>query len=614
MNFQIHDKDGPARTGLLSMEKKGVTTPGILFLHTSRHRAPSFAEILLTNTSVTLKKPSLRIGGSIFSSEKAGRKKTFSISKFLVYPKDVSEALHRSSIKTNSKTMDCYIIPGKTEMIPEAVRKNNATIFIVANAVQLSTQQTSFVEFVTQLREHVGYEKLIYAPCIGDPASIALLAYMGVDLVDSFSAIMAARNEVLLFPTGSFHKNELRELPCTCPACINHATGSDMGYDEILTHNYHALSAEMKQVRNAILTGSLRELVETRVRARPSLTAMLRIMDLNHYPYLEKRTPIMRKQALIATTTDALTRPEVRRFQERVIQRYVKPKSTKVLLLLPCSAKKPYSFSKSHKLFHERLIATHNPFVIHEVILTSPLALVPRELELTYPASTYDITVTGHWDEDEKKIIRTILRQYLEKNTYDTVIMHLPATLQEFTQDLMKNPVSTCIETPTSPASLDALSEALQQASRTHETVGQSTRTAENILALASYQFGDAIAKQLLEGCTIRGKYPYQKIMKNNRQYGMITQERGLISLTLDGAERLSEAAHYWVEVFSDFSLKGSVFVPGVKDADESIRIGDEVIVKRHGKVAGVGVALMNGSEMKESRHGEAVNLRHHAK
>lgn len=370
----------------------------------------------------------------------------------------------------------------------------------------------------------------------------------------------------------------------------------------------------MKQVRNAILTGSLRELVETRVRARPSLTAMLRIMDLNHYPYLEKRTPIMRKQALIATTTDALTRPEVRRFQERVIQRYVKPKSTKVLLLLPCSAKKPYPFSKSHKLFHERLIATHNPFVIHEVILTSPLALVPRELELTYPASTYDITVTGHWDEDEKKIIRTILRQYLEKNTYDTVIMHLPATLQEFTQDLMKNPVSTCIETPTSPASLDALSEALQQASRTHETVGQSTRTAENILALASYQFGDAIAKQLLEGCTIRGKYPYQKIMKNNRQYGMITQERGLISLTLDGAERLSEAAHYWVEVFSDFSLKGSVFAPGVKDADESIRIGDEIIVKRHGKVAGVGVALMNGSEMKESRHGEAVNLRHHAK
>jgi archaeosine synthase len=339
---------------------------------------------------------------------------------------------------------------------------------------------------------------------------------------------------------------------------------------------------------------------------------MLRILDLKHYPYLEKRTPITRKQALIATTKDALTRPEVRRFQERVIQRYSKPQSTKILLLLPCSAKKPYSFSKSHKLFSERLLSIRNPFIIHELILTSPLGLVPRELELTYPASAYDITVTGHWDEDEKKMMRTLLEQYLTKNTYDTAIVHLPASLLEFTRDLLKNPVSTCIDTPTSPESLNALSDVLQKTTRMYDIIGRQQRTLENIQALARYQFGDDIATQLLDGCTIRGKYPYQKIMGNNRQVGMVTQERGLISLTLDGAERLAEAAHYWVEVYADFSLKGSVLAPGVKDADEAIRIGDEVIVKRQGKVAGVGVALMNGSEMKESRHGEAVNVRHH--
>jgi archaeosine synthase len=315
---------------------------------------------------------------------------------------------------------------------------------------------------------------------------------------------------------------------------------------------------------------------------------------------------------LIATTKDALTRPEVRRFQERVIQRYRKPESTKVLVLLPCSAKKPYSFSKSHQLFGERLLSIRNPSVVHELILTSPLALVPRELELTYPASAYDITVTGHWDEDEKKMMRTLLTQYLAKNTYDTVIMHLSASLQEFTRDLLKNPVSTCIDTPTSPESLNALSDALQKTTRMYDLVGRQQRTLENILGLARYQFGDDIATQLLEGCTVRGKYPYLKIMNNNRQVGMVTQERGLISLTMDGANSLTDAAHYWVEVYADFSLKGSVLAPGVKDADETIRIGDEVIVRRQGKVAGVGVALMNGSEMKEARHGEAVNVRHH--
>ncbi|HVQ01437.1 MAG TPA: archaeosine synthase subunit alpha, partial [Candidatus Thermoplasmatota archaeon] len=506
-------------------------------------------EILLTNKSEKTSTPSIRIGGSIFSSEKTRSTESASVQNFLIYPKDVSEALHRSSIQTNSKATDCYIVPGKVEMIPEAIKDNNATLFIVANAMQLFAQQTPLVEFITRLREQAGYEKLIYTPCIGDPTSIALLAYMGVDLIDSFPAIMAARNETFLFTTGSFQRNQLHELPCTCPACISHATASEMGYEEILSHNYHALATEMKRVRNAIRTGSLRELVETRVRARPTLVAMLRILDLRYYPFLEQRTPITRKQALIATTKEALTRPEVRRFQGRVLQRYHKPRSTKVLLLLPCSAKKPYSFSKSHQLFREQLLGISNPSVVHELIITSPLGLVPRELELTYPASAYDIAVTGHWDEDEKKMIRTLLEQYLTKNTYDTVIMHLPTSLQEFTRDALKNPLSTCIDTPTSSESLEALADALKKTTRMYDPVRSQQRTLENIQALACYQFGEGLADQLLEGCTIKGKYPYQKIMDNNRQVGMVTQERGLISLTLDGAERLRDASNYWVEV-----------------------------------------------------------------
>ena len=612
MQFHVHYKDGPARTGLLFLDKSEVPTPGILFLHTTRLRAPSFAEILLTDASVITKKPSIRIGHSLFLSEKTGRTTAFSLNNFLLYPKDVSDALHYRAIQSNSKTMDCAIVPGETAMIPETVKKNKAMIFIVANALQASMQQTPFVEFITRLRENIGYEKLVYTPCIGDPTSIALLTYMGVDLVDSFAALMAARNDTFLFTTGSFHKNELQELPCVCPACIKHVTAKAMGYEDILAHNYHAFSTEMKRVRNAIRTGSLRELVETRVRSTPSLAAMLRLLDLKHYPYLEQRTPITRKQVLIATTKDALTRPEVRRFQERVIQRYRKPERAKVLLLLPCSAKKPYSFSKSHQLFAERLQSLRNPSVVHELILTSPLGLVPRELELSYPASAYDITVTGHWDEDEKKMMRTLLEQYLTKNTYDTVIMHLPASLQEFTRDLLKNSVSTCTDTPTSQESLSALSDALQKTTRMYDLVGHQQRTLENIAGLARYQFGDDIATRLLEGCTVRGKYPYYKIMNNIQQLGMVTQERGLISLTMGGAERMTDAASYWVDVYADFSLKGSVLAPGVKDADEGIRIGDEVVVRRQGKAVGVGVALMNGSEMKESRHGEAVNVRHH--
>jgi archaeosine synthase len=611
MNFRVHNRDGPARIGQLTIDEKNVLTPNILFLHTSRCKAPEFSDILLTNETKKTNILTVRIGDSIFSAGEKKEKKEVLMNDYLIYPKDVAKELHLNAL-TKNKNIDCFLIPAKKEFISEIVKDTDVNLSIVTNAAQLFSQQSHFVDFITELREKIGYQKLIYIPCVGDPTSIALLTYLGVDFFDSFSSVMAARNEILLFPIGPCRKNQLPELPCNCPICIKIKDASVMKYEEILEHNYSTVLCEIKQVRNAIAAGSLRELVETRVRTNPLLASMLRTLDLHHYQFLEERTPIVRKQPLLATTMDALNRPEVRRFQERVIQRFEKPATTKVLLLLPCSAKKPYSFSKSHTLFREAIQSVENPCVVHEVILTSPLGLVPRELELTYPASSYDIAVTGDWDEDEKHMIRSLLQNYLRKNTYETVIMHIPRVMQEFVADLLKKPLSTCIDSPTSNESLQQLSEVLQKATTIFTRVQPAQRTFENIKSLACYQFGKPLAERLLIDCSIKGKYPYQKIIHRGSQLGMITEERGLISLTLDGAKRLVDAEQYWVEIFDDFMLKGSVFVPGVKNADESIRIGDEVLIRKNKQLCGVGVALMNGKEMNESRQGEAVKIRHH--
>jgi len=611
MDFQVKLRDGPARMGHLTMDKEHIITPNILFLHTTRWKAPVFSNIILTNETLKNKKPAIQIGESIFSTTKNKTHKNHCLENFLIYPKDVTTELHLSATVQNKNTK-CCIVPGKKELIQDLVKKNDADLFIVANATQLFSHQSYFIDFITTLRQKIGYTKLIYLPCVGDPTSFALLTYIGVDFIDSFSAIMAARNETFLFPTGFYKKNQLTELPCSCPTCATTKDASSMEYEEIVQHNYSILISEMKLVRNAISTGSLRELVETRVRTRPHLAALLHILDLNHYEFLEERTPIVRKQPLIATTKDSLLRPEIRRFQQRVTQRYEKPENAKILLLLPCSAKKPYSFSKSHKLFRECLLNQANPFVVHEIILTSPLGLVPRELELTYPASSYDIAVTGHWDEDEKKMIRTLLQEYLQKNAYDATIMHISPVMQTFVGDVLKNPQVTCKDSPTSVGSLAMLSSVLQELTSRYDRVKPHTRVYENIRSLACYQFSPALANLLMKDCTISGKYPYQKIMDKNTQLGMLTEERGLLSLTMDGANRLKETEQYWVEISDDFTLKGSVFAPGITDADDSIRIGDEVLVRKKNSLCGVGVALMNGKEMTESTHGEAVKIRHH--
>lgn len=610
MDFRVHQRDGPARIGQYLCNGETIVTPTILYLHTSRCTAPAFSDILLTDKPGKIKKPSILIGESIFSTQKK-KQPTTCLHDYLFYPKDVPSELHRSAHSQNTNTT-CAVVPAKKDILPELAKNNQATLFIVTNARQLFFHQTEFIAFITEVRRQIGYQKLIYLPSVGDPTSLAFLTYLGVDVFDSFSACIAARNETFLFPTGPLKKDKLSELPCSCPSCRKKKDASAMNYEEILQHNYHMLDQEIKQVRNAIQAGSLRELVEIRIRSTPHLSALLRILDLQQYEYLEERTPIIRKQVLLATTKDALIRPEVRRFQERVLQRFEKPASARILLLLPCSAKKPYSVSKSHRLFRECVLSNPNPFVVHEVIITSPLGLVPRELELTYPASRYDIAVTGHWDEDEKTMIRTILQNYLQKNTYESILIHLPPAMQTFVNDLIPNPQVTCKDTSTSSESLTTLSRVLHQEVQQFPRVKPQQRFYENVRSLASYQFGPNLANILMKDCTITGKYPYQKIIGRKTQLGMMTEERGFISLTMAGAQRISDTDEYHVEIHDDFTLKGSVFAPGIKQADPSIRIGDEVLVKKNTTLCGVGVALMNGAEMTQATQGEAVKIRHH--
>jgi len=551
MQFKVKKRDGPARIGEFTFKKNTIKTPNIFFVDTKRFKAPSFSEInLLKNIE----------DESIIISE-----------------------------------VDEY-------------KEKNSDLITIKYGSQLLAQPKNFIDFIISLREKIGYQKAIYLPGVGNPANISLLTYLGVDFFDSTPAIIAARNNILFFESGLIKKEDLHEVFCNCPICSKVKNPKDLEYEKILNHNYYTIFSELRKVRNAIAKQNIRNLVENKVSSDPNSAAILKNLDEKYYEFLEKRTPIASKSQLIATTKESINRPEIKRFQERVINRYKKPKSAKILLLLPCSAKKPYFLSKSHKFFRNILLSTKNPFIVHEVIITSPLGLVPRELELTYPAANYDIPVTGVWESHEKDMIKNLLSIYLKNNNYDKIIAHLPAGLMDFLKPVIKNAVVTCIDHPTSNKSLEKLRDALNKEINHYNIVANKQKSIEEILCLASYQFGLQNADELLKNSEIKGKYPHRKIIREKNQLGMITQERGIISLTLDGANKIK---NYDVEIYDDFELIGSVFAPGIKNADKAIRIGDEVVVKNKKQIVAVGVAQMNSEEMIQSTYGEAVKIRH---
>ncbi len=182
-------------------------------------------------------------------------------------------------------------------------------------------------------------------------------------------------------------------------------------------------------VRKAFEEGKLRYLVENFFPTQYN-AGVLRIADLEHPDYLEKYTPIQRETVYFVSDA-SIRRPEVRRWHARVEERFVPPKNTELLLLFPCSARKPYSFSRSHTLYRKAVKEALGSGInrVHELILTSPFGVVPREWEWL---ARYDIVVTGHWSEEEVRPAAELLAKTLEKYPRDVpIVAHLDEAYAE---------------------------------------------------------------------------------------------------------------------------------------------------------------------------------------
>ena len=490
-------------------------------------------------------------------------------------------------------------IPLKKGRIAQLGGLSEATeVVILSNLADTVRNPREFVRRLKEAREDAGYARLLYAPGLATPANLALLAYCGMDLVDDTRVLLEAGWGRLHTADGPW-TGEAATLACGCPPCTE-------GEKRPYRHNALALQNELRTVRAAIAAGSLRELAERRATAEAWSTAVLRHLDLREHPWQETHFPVMGPDTSVNSPA-AMTRPDIVRYRHRLRERYSRPPSGRVLVLLPCSARKPYSESRSHRRFRDALRETNRMAAIHEVIVTVPLGLVPRELERFHPVAGYDLAVTGDWSRDEVHLLQEDLRDYLHRHSYERVIVHL-GTERPFVEEVLGNEaVYTAEGHPTEEAALAALTAAAKEA-----TAGPpprwDQRNVQDMTAIARFQFGGEVGEELLKDGALQGRFPFGRILSGGTQVGTFT-EKGRISLTLAGAEVLSRHDAYCVEI-EDFHPEGSIFAVGVTAATEDIRIGDEVAVRHGGEVRAVGTAAMTAREMRELSRGEAVRVR----
>ena len=463
---------------------------------------------------------------------------------------------------------------------------DDAEIVMIPNCFEFRNDPRKLIHMITKAREAAGYGRLLYASGIAEPSMLALLVYMGVDIVDDVLCKAYGMQGIRCIPEGHIltGKNETE-------------------------YNIQELSRECEKVSDFIGSGRLRELVDQRAPSSPFSVAVLRLTDELAFGYQEETCPTVGEK-FACNTTQSLFRPEVKRFREKILKDYRKPSHKKILVLLPCSARKPYHTSKSHKAFSSAIHTADHDVFVHEVIVTSPLGTVPRELDVFYPANSYDIPVTGEWKCQERTFIREMVKNIIDQG-YDTVISHLGKTT-ELISDLCEMK-ETCVGDPTSPVSLTNLDNEIRKAATKFKDRSYMIDRMETMRSILSFQFSPEAADIIMDGSHVTGKFPYWKIINGKTQIGMLTPERQMVSFTIEGSEILAKNDINTVEML-DFELKGNVFAVGVSDADDAIRIGDEAVVTLNGNVKAIGVAQMSGREMKDLKRGIAVKVRHKSK
>ncbi len=462
----------------------------------------------------------------------------------------------------------------------------SGSMLVIANWQTVLDNPRYYADAVIKIKSGVPADTCMYAPASALPSNVCTLICSGFDLFDYRAVDLKSVQNIFCTQDGEFPAEEAfgRGI-CNCSGCKK---------GDLKEHNRNMLDNEIETVKYFIRTGHVRELLERRCRNTAAQVSIMRLFDEN-YEFSEKRTPIVRPTRLYANTGESMKRPEVKRFVNRVIERFV-PSRTDVAVLIPCSAKKPYSQSQSHIKFQS---AIQNR--AHEIIITSPLGIVPRELERIYPAGHYDVPVTGYWDGEERAFITDAIARYFEKNRYEKVFVHLDGDSLGIAEAALKRAgivyEITASECLTSAESLKKLQDALQ---------GYRKVSPDIIGGTVSYQFGATHENFDSSKLKLKGKFLREKVLMGNRQLFSVDTETGCFRPTFDGWELIESGYRVYID---NFVPQGDILAPGVSDCDRDIREGDEVLVVGENALA-TGKAMMGADEMLSSRRGVAVRVR----
>ena len=143
--------------------------------------------------------------------------------------------------------------------------------FIIANGDDLILHPRDLVELIVNLRENMKPGSILIFP-FGEAQLIPLLAYLGVDGFFDDAGEYYAYLNVLMSPTKDYDLSKYHIY--------------EMTTEELIDYNKNTIDFVLREVREHMKNGGLRNLVEERSATSPQYASALRILDKDYKDYV----------------------------------------------------------------------------------------------------------------------------------------------------------------------------------------------------------------------------------------------------------------------------------------------------------------------------------------
>ena len=238
MKLEIKGHDGPGRFGKLD----GDETP-----------------IILDKSKFTI------IEDEAVSYDIEREIATWSVNQTIAKAKEIEEKSDKIATIQGSKYVDLRI-----ECV-KALEDIGYDKFIIANGDDLILHPRDLVELIVNLRQNMNPGSILIFP-FGEAQLIPLLAYMGVDGFFDDAGEYYAYLNVLMTPTKNYDLDKYQIY--------------EMTTEELIDYNKNTIDLVLREVREHMKNGSIRNLVEERSATSPQYASALRILDKEYTDYV----------------------------------------------------------------------------------------------------------------------------------------------------------------------------------------------------------------------------------------------------------------------------------------------------------------------------------------